>query len=32
MWYLVFLDEDNGVDASVLPWHSLSKAPNLVSM
>ncbi len=30
--YLVFLDEDDGVGASVAPQHSLSKASDLISI
>jgi hypothetical protein len=32
LWYLVFLDEDDGVGAGVAPEHSLVKAPNFVSI
>ncbi len=32
LWYLILLDEDGGVCASVVAWHALGKASNLVSI
>ncbi len=32
LWYLILLDEDDGVCAGVATWHALGEASNLISM